>query len=38
MNVKTQMPKPDPDKPGPNTFYVWPQKTQNNTEIKNLFL
>jgi len=38
-----------PDKPEPNTFYVWPQKTpvlrsisaeggQNNTEVKNLFL
>jgi hypothetical protein len=40
-------PYPYPDKPEPNTFYVWPQKTpfgrelgaerQNNTEVKNLF-
>ena len=38
----------NPDKPEPNTFYVWPQKTplgrelgaerQNTTEVKNLFL
>jgi hypothetical protein len=29
---------PNLEKPEQNTFYLWPQKTQNTTEVKNLFL